>query len=110
MRLAIALLMCLSLAPLKAQTVPTAKETQNRLHLIATRATAYFQSAESVEESLRASGNTLHPSLIAMRMRIEAALNNAQNDLKNGEVKEANEQLDRAQVWVDRFARRFGGE
>jgi hypothetical protein len=45
-----------------------------------------------------------------MRMRIEAALNNAQNDLKNGEVKEANEQLDRAQVWVDRFARRFGGE
>jgi len=110
MRFVIALLICFCLAPMGAQDTPTAKETQHRLRLIGTRANAYFQSADAIDASLRANGNTLHPELIALRMRIEAALDDAQADIQSGELKEANEQLDRAEAWVTRFARRFGGD
>ena len=110
MRFLTVVLICLSLTPLNGQDSPTAKDTRHRLRLIATRASAYFQSAEAIDQSLRADGNTLHPTLIALRMRIEAALDDAQADLKDSKLTEANEQLDRAQAWVDRFARSFGGD
>lgn len=107
MRLLMAALLCFSL---QAQDAPTAKETQHRLRLIATRATAWFQSADTIDGSLRRDGHTLHPALLALRMRIEAALEDAQADLQDGKLDGANEQLDRAQAWTDRFARHFGGD
>src|SRR5713226_1516109 len=92
----------LTLLPAGAQE-NSLREAQQRLRLIATKAVANFRAAESIENQLRQDGNSLHPQWIAMRMRIEAALDDAQDELRTGKLKEANETLDRAQAWTDRF-------
>ena len=86
------------------------REARQRLLLISTRAIANFRSAESIENRLVQEGMTLHPQLIALRARIEASLDDARDDLQAGRIKETNESLDRAQAWLDRFARRLGGD
>lgn len=109
MKFSATLLSLAALVPAFGQDQPTARETQNRLNLVATRALANFRSADSIEYSLRGQGNTLHPQLAAMRMRVEAALDQAEGDLKKSNLQDANEALDRAQGWLDRLSRRLGG-
>ena len=105
MRLALVLL---ALASAFAQD--PAREARQRFLLISTRATANFRSAESIEYRLQQEGMSLHPQLITLRARIEASLDDARDDLQAGRIKDAGESLDRAQAWLDRFARRLGGD
>src|SRR5215472_9677433 len=85
------------------------REVRHRLGLIATRAIANFHSMDSIEENLRDLGAVLHPDLVALRGRIEAALNDADAASDESDPARANEALDRAQAFLDRLAARLGG-
>ncbi len=92
------------------KTAARLKDARHRFDLVATRAVANFRSADSIAERLKADGATLHPQLIALRLQIEAALDETQVALDKGDVDAAKKATDRAEGLVDRFARRLGGD
>jgi hypothetical protein len=104
----------LTLAPVFAQNppaqTPALKEARHRFDLVATRAVANFRSADSIEARLRADGATLNPQIIALRLRIEAALDETQADLDKGDVDSAKKATDRAEGLVEKFAHKLGGD
>ena len=91
-------------APTRAQ-----KDVQRRLGLVATRATANFRSADSIEANLNAHGHSLHPQIVALRLRIEEALDEARKAVDQGDSAAANQALDSAQTLLQRFSQRLGG-
>jgi hypothetical protein len=95
-------------APAPPQSKPQ-KDAQRRLGLLATRAIANFHSADSIEANLNARGLSLHPQIAALRLRIEAALDEAQKAVEDADPAAANEALDRAQALLQRFIQRMGG-
>lgn len=111
MRLA-KLLACalLALGPLAAADSPELAEAKHKFGLLATRAVANFKSADTIEARLKAQGATLHPQTIALRMRVEAALDETQADLDKGDVAAANKEMTRAQGFLDKFVKRLGGD
>jgi hypothetical protein len=86
------------------------KELRMRFGLLATRAVANFRAADSIEDRLRNKGAVLHPQLTALRLRIEAALDEAQAALDKSDAGTAGEAISRGEVLLDRFARKIGGE
>jgi hypothetical protein len=95
-------------APARSQT-QAQKDAQRRLGLLATRATANFRSADSIEANLNARGLSLHPQIVALRLRIEAALDEAQKAVDSADPAAANKALDNAQALLQRFIQRLGG-
>ena len=95
-------------APAQPQT-KAQKDAQKRLGLLATRAIANFHSADSIEANLNRHGQSLHPQIVALRLRIEAALDEAQKALDQADPAAANEELDMAQALLQRFIQRLGG-
>lgn len=85
------------------------KEARHRFNLAATRAAANFRSADSVEANLRMQGATLHPQITALRFRIEASLDTAEQALKDADLATADEETKRAEQMLDKFARLLGG-
>jgi hypothetical protein len=85
------------------------KDAKLRLGLLATRAIANFRSADSVEANLNAHGLSLHPQIVTLRLRIEAALDEAQKAVDHGDPTAANEALDTAQALLQRYIQRLGG-
>ena len=77
--------------------------------LVATRAGANFRSADSIEANLNAHGRSLHPQIVALRLRIEAALDQAKKAIDQADPAAANEALDSAQALLERFIQRMGG-
>jgi hypothetical protein len=104
------LLFGLSAALLVAQDRPTQKDTKRRFGQVATRAIANFRAADSIERRLNADGASLNPQLIVLRLRVESSLEETRAALDNGDFDSANEALDRAQGFLDKFAKRIGGE
>ena len=101
-------------APVKdsAQPKPSPaalKEARHRFNLAATRAAANFRSADSIEANLRTQDSTLHPQINALRFRIEAALDSAEQALKDSDVTAATDDTKQAEQMLDRFARLLGG-
>ena len=96
-------------ADLLAQDTTLQKEAKLRMMHTATRAIANFRAAESIEARLADQGATLHPQLIALRLRIEASLDMAQAALEKGELENVTESLERANALIERFARQIGG-
>lgn len=97
-------------APVPARPQTKAeKDAQKRLGLLATRAIANFHSAESIEANLNRDGHSLHPQIVALRLRIEAALDEAQKAVDHADPATANEALDRAQALLQRFVQLVGG-
>ena len=96
--------------PLPANATKEQKEVRRRFNSVAARATANFVSADSIEESLRQWGVTLHPQLISLRVRIEASLREAQAAMDQGDLTTTKEALDHAMGFLDRFAQRLGGD
>jgi len=92
-----------------AQQPAVQRETQHRFGLLATRAVANFRSADSIEANLRERGQTLNPQLVALRLRILGALDEARADIGQSDFVAANDALDRAQGFLDRFAQSLGG-
>lgn len=86
------------------------KAAKLRFGQVATRATANFRSADSIEERLKAQGSTLHPSLVTLRLRIEGALDKAEAALGKNDVKTAVDQTKQAEGMLDKFARKLGGD
>ena len=95
-------------APVQPKT-QVQKDAERRLGLIATRAIANFRSADSIEANLNREGHSLHPQIVALRLRIEAALDEAQKAIDQADPAAANEELDMAQVLLQRFIQRLGG-
>ena len=95
-------------APAQPKSQPQ-KDAERRLGLIATRAIANFRSADSIEANLNASGHSLHPQIVALRLQIEAALDEAQKAVDQADAAAANEALDRAQALLQRYIQRMGG-
>jgi hypothetical protein len=95
--------------PLPANPTKEQKEAWRKFNSVSARATANFASADSIEANLRQYGITLHPQLISLRVRIEAALREAQGDLDHGELNDAKAAMDRANGFLDQFAQRLGG-
>jgi len=85
------------------------KDAKKRLGLLATRAISNFHSADSIEASLSQEGLSLHPQLVTLRLRIEAALDEAQTADDHGNTADAKEALDTAQALLDRYVQRLGG-
>jgi hypothetical protein len=100
---------CLLAATLAAQEPPELRAARHHLDLVATRAAANFRSADSIEENLRADGAVLHPRLIALRARIEAALSEARYDIDQHDYSAAEDALTRGEALLDRFAKEIGG-
>ena len=96
--------------PAMAQDPAALKAARLRFGQVATRAVANFRSADSIAENLKAQGSTLHPSLIALRYRIESALDAGEAALGKGDLETAGEQIKLAEGMVDKFARRLGGD
>src|SRR5215813_6468229 len=69
---------CAQDSPRSQATPQPRKDTERRLALLATRAIANFRSADSIAANLNARGYFLHPQIVALRLRIEAALDEAQ--------------------------------
>lgn len=86
------------------------KDAKLRFGHSATRATANFRVADTIEARLGEQGMSLHAQLIATRLRIEAALDQAQAALDKGDLETVNETLKRAEALLDRFARQIGGD
>ena len=82
---------------------------RHRLGLAATRAIANFHSADTIEEHLRAEGQSLHPELMRLRLNIESELDEADSAINRGDLTGAAKAIDRAQAFLDRFAARLGG-
>jgi hypothetical protein len=97
-----------SSAPAKTEA-QAQKDAKRRLGLLATRATANFRSADSIEANLNRHGHSLHPEIVALRLRIEAALDEAQKAVDLADPAAANAALDNAQVLLQRFIQRLGG-
>lgn len=95
-------------APARPQT-QAQKDAQRRLGLLATRAIANFRSADSIEANLNARGLSLHPQIVALRLRIEAALDEAQKAVDSADPAAANKALDSAQALLQHFIQRLGG-
>ena len=96
-------------APARSQA-QLQKDAKLRLGLLATRAIANFRSADSIEANLNAQGLSLHPQIVALRLRIEAALDEAQKAVDHGDPAAANEALDRAQAFLHSYIQRLGGD
>lgn len=85
------------------------KDAKRRLGLVATRAIANFRAADSIEANLNVHGQTLHPQIVALRLQIEAALDEAQKAVDHGDPAAANEALDSVHALLQRFIQRLGG-
>jgi hypothetical protein len=81
----------------------------HRLGLVATRAIAYFRSADSIEENLKEQGATLHPDIVSLRLRLEAAMDETDKAIDQCDLTAAGKALERAQALLDRFAAKLGG-
>ena len=106
----IVLAAALLVSPALAEDSAALKAAREHFGLVATRAVANFRAADSVEARLHAQGNTLHPSLVTLRLRIEAALDKAEAALNKKEVKTAVEQTRLAEGLLDKFAKKLGGD
>jgi hypothetical protein len=85
------------------------KDAKLRFGQSATRAVANFHSADGIARQLAAEGMTLHPGLIVLRLRIEAALDRAEAALAREDAEVFNESLRRADALIDRFSQGIGG-
>ena len=85
------------------------RQARHRLDLIGTRAIAYFHSLDSIAANLDDLGLALHPDLVSLRLRVEAALNGAEDDIDQGALSAASEKLDQAEALVARLAAKLGG-
>ena len=85
------------------------KDAKRRLGQAATRAIANFRSADSIEANLNANGQSLHPQIVALRLQIEAALDEAQEAVDHRDPAAANLALDRVQALLQRYVQRLGG-
>jgi hypothetical protein len=92
-----------------AQDSGAVKDLWLRFGNAATTAEANFRSADSIERHLVAGGNTLHPVLAALRLRIESSLNESEAELKKGDLESATQSISRAEGLLDRFSRVVGG-
>ena len=111
----IPVLICLCLVSAFAQAPVTEKpatprDVENAFMLVATHAAALFESADMLDARLHADGSTLHPATIALRLRIERTLDQAQAAIDNGDLKRAGEEIKVADELVSRLSRRIGGE
>jgi hypothetical protein len=88
---------------------PALKQARHRLGLVATRATAHFRSADTIAESLEVEGLSLHPEILALRYRTEGMLDRSEKAIDRGDVGAANEALERAEAFLERFIKRLGG-
>jgi ElaB/YqjD/DUF883 family membrane-anchored ribosome-binding protein len=91
-----------------AQNAPPEKELRLRFGNAGARASASFQSADSIEAELHSRGDALHPLIAALRAQIEAALDEAREALDRNDVADAGEAIARAEALTERFARHFG--
>jgi hypothetical protein len=85
------------------------RELRHRLGLVATRAIAYFRSADSIAENLKEQGAALHPEIVSLRLRLEAALDETDKAIDQCHPEVAGKALERAQALLDRFAAKLGG-
>jgi len=85
------------------------REVRHRLGLVATRAIAYFRSADSIEENLKQQGAALHPDIVSLRLRLEAVLDETDKAIDRCDPALAGKALERAQALLDRFAAKLGG-
>jgi len=108
MRTVVLLLACAA-GSLTAQDTASDSEVRHRLGLVATRAIAYFQSADSIEAGLRTRGLMLRADLTVLRAQLEGALDETDSAIARGDPRAANAALDRAQVLLERFAAKLGG-
>ncbi len=110
------LLVCLAGTTLAAQQAqqpqPERAELRAAKHhfdLVASRASANFRSADSIDARLSEDGAVLHPRLAGLRMRIEAALSEARYDMDHQDYGAAEDALTRGDALLDRFAKEIGG-
>jgi hypothetical protein len=102
----IALLLAATLA---AGESPAQREAKHHFDLTAIRAAANFRSADTIAEHLREDGAVLHPRLVELRLRIEAALSEARYEMDQPDFPAAEDALTRADALLDRFAKEIGG-
>ena len=86
------------------------REVRHRLGLVATRAIAYFRSADSIEENLKQQGAALHPDIVSLRLRLEAVLDETDKAIdRRCDPALAGKALERAQALLTWFAAPLGG-
>jgi outer membrane murein-binding lipoprotein Lpp len=88
---------------------PDLRGAKRRFMFVSTRAIANFRAVDSIEQRLRDRGLVLHPQLIALRLRIEAALDETDAALKASDLAGAGEAMARAEALLDRYAQSIGG-
>ena len=95
--------------PAPAPESAALREIRHQFDFAATRAAAYIHSADSIEANLAEDGAVLHPSIAVLRLRIVAALNEAQAAINERDFLAARDAIGRAEALIDRFAHEIGG-
>lgn len=105
---AVVALLALTSTSANAQKMPQ----DVRLHLLqtSTRAEANLRVAGELEAQLREQGLSLHGQLQTLRLRIEATLIEARTAADQEDWEALRESLKRADAWLDRLAKRMGGD
>jgi hypothetical protein len=102
-------MICALATTLAAQESTTLRAAKHHFDLVAIRASANFRSADSIDARLAEDGAVLHPRLVTLRMRIEAALSEARYEMDQHDYAASDEALTRAEALLDRFAKEIGG-
>ncbi len=95
--------------PAPAPESPELRDVRHQFDFAATRASAYIHSADSIEANLAEDGAVLHPRIAVLRLRIVAALNEANAAINERDFKAARDAISRAEALIDRFAHEIGG-
>jgi hypothetical protein len=111
---AVLLVVCAALTLWGQSNPPSAPDSEtakarHRLGLVATRAIAYFRSADSIEASLEEEGLSLNAGITALRSLLEAAMDEADAALAKDDLTSADKALGRAEALLGKFAARLGG-
>jgi ElaB/YqjD/DUF883 family membrane-anchored ribosome-binding protein len=84
-------------------------DLRDRFDTVAASASAWMQSADSIEWRLNQEGAALHPQIAALRARIAAALDQAHDAIEHDNPKSADRALKLAEALTERLARKLGG-
>jgi len=76
---------------------------------LAARANAAIETAANIEARVKADGHLLHPEIRSRKARLESSLDEAEEAIQNGRLKDARKWLQRASGHLDRLEKALTG-
>lgn len=85
-------------------------ELKGEFNDLAARATAAFEVVHNLEARLKSEGLTVHPDIRGRKVRVEMALDDAEEAIREGRTGDARKWLKRADGHLDRLEKALKGK